>query len=598
MIRNWTVANFKSIGKVDDLELAPLTLFAGANSSGKSTLLQSILLITQTLSARANNQTILLNGHLTKQGQLDDIRSTVTKSPKISIGWNITPNRVEEYGPSRFLNRIQMQIESLRCELEFGVSDAAHPSEQLDPTLFNLRFSSRFRETSGAIGRQSYFRLKRKRSPKRETSSPAERTRGRILTDFDIHVDEDSLEELRDSYADANPVALSLQAFLPGSLVLVFDQKAEMIRAIHAVLTGAPRRPSRAHTLMLDVPATFVSELIGLVPELEEGLGPLLAEAESESDRISWQDILDIIRRTNIRSYMTPDKIGAIEEMASVVLPENKEPTWAQLPPRSLDAPIDFMRDIFTRQVKYLGPLREEPRSVYPLQHTSDPQNIGLQGEHTAAVLHRNRYTEVEWVPSSSFDTGKTSNYITKTATLEEAVFDWITYLDVAEKVATLDEGKFGYSLKVTMSGDSVPHDLTHVGVGVSQVLPIVVMCLLASRDTTLIIEQPELHLNPKVQTRLADFFLSMAMLDKQCLIETHSEYLVNRLRLRAALAEGKSVSDLIKLYFVEKATGLTTFRDVRLNEFGTMLDWPRGFFDQSQQEVEDILLAASRKGS
>jgi predicted ATPase len=119
----------------------------------------------------------------------------------------------------------------------------------------------------------------------------------------------------------------------------------------------------------------------------------------------------------------------------------------------------------------------------------------------------------------------------------------------------------------------------------------------LANRDTTIVLEQPELHLNPKVQTRLADFFLSMALLHKQCLIETHSEYLINRLRLRAAEASGKSVSDLIKLYFVEKTNGFTTYRDVVINEYGTIVRWPRGFFDQSQREIEEILLAADRKG-
>jgi predicted ATPase len=179
--------------------------------------------------------------------------------------------------------------------------------------------------------------------------------------------------------------------------------------------------------------------------------------------------------------------------------------------------------------------------------------------------------------------------------TLEEAVFDWLNYLDVAVRVETRDEGKFGHALAVYLTG-GVSHDLTHVGVGVSQVLPIVVMCLLGNRETTLILEQPELHLNPKVQTRLGDFFLSMALLGKQCLIETHSEYLINRLRFRAAAAPTDSLSKLMTLYFVEKHEGVTAYRNVVINEFGAIVDWPAGFFDQSQREVEDILLAATRK--
>ena len=72
---------------------------------------------------------------------------------------------------------------------------------------------------------------------------------------------------------------------------------------------------------------------------------------------------------------------------------------------------------------------------------------------------------------------------------------DWLIYLGVAESVVTIDKGKLGHELKVVPPGLSQPHDLTHVGVGVSQVLPILVMCLLADPDTTLVFEQPELHL-------------------------------------------------------------------------------------------------------
>ena len=539
MIQNWNVSNFKSISK-ESLELAPLTLFAGANSSGKSTLLQSLLLITQTLAARASTQTVLLNGHLTKLGQFDDVRNSVTHQPQISLGWTLTPIVADDHRLRPF-SRVQTQIECIKCEVQFGLSDAAQPSEQLDPILFHVSFSSRFRPRSEATGRESHFSLTRRQQPSSQPSTPAERARTRFTFEFTIELDSDSLEELRDSYANAIPIACSLQTFLPASLVLRFDLKAETIRALHGVLTGALRRPLRAHILSGKVPATFVSRLCQMAPQLTSELAPLLLEAEN--DEISSQDLLESIRKIDIRSIVDPDLIHEIETAATEELPEKNDVTWAQLPSRPIDDPIDYMRDFFARQVKYLGPLREEPKSVYPLQNTADPQDIGLQGEHTAAVLHRNRYTEVECILSSNFSGDMSGDFQPMTIPLEDAVFDWITYLDVAEKVTTSDEGKFGYSLKVTMSGDTVAHDLTHVGVGVSQVLPIVVMCLLTGRDTTLVLEQPELHLNPKVQTRLADFFLSMAMLQKQCLIETHSEYLINRLRLRAARAEGKSVS-------------------------------------------------------
>jgi predicted ATPase len=164
---------------------------------------------------------------------------------------------------------------------------------------------------------------------------------------------------------------------------------------------------------------------------------------------------------------------------------------------------------------------------------------------------------------------------------------DWLQYLGVAENVETRDRGKFGHELKVILPGLSQPQDLTHVGVGVSQVLPILVMCLLAEPDTTLIFEQPELHLHPKVQTLLGDFFLSMSPLGKQCVLETHSEYLINRLRFRAAASNSYVISNRIKMYFVEKYGDSSSFRPVKIDQFGAIEDWPEGFFDQSPREAE-----------
>jgi len=173
-------------------------------------------------------------------------------------------------------------------------------------------------------------------------------------------------------------------------------------------------------------------------------------------------------------------------------------------------------------------------------------------------------------------------------------VVDWLQYLGVAESIQSSDKGKFGHELVVGLAHGKRHHDLTHVGVGVSQVLPILVASLLAEPDTTLIFEQPELHLHPKVQTLLADFFLSMTQLSKQCILETHSEYLVNRIRFRTAAAGTSNPwLEAVKLYFVERRADGSLFREVRMNEFGAILDWPDGFFDQSQREAEAILRAA-----
>jgi predicted ATPase len=164
----------------------------------------------------------------------------------------------------------------------------------------------------------------------------------------------------------------------------------------------------------------------------------------------------------------------------------------------------------------------------------------------------------------------------------------------VASEVATSEFGKFGHQLTVQTEGLTRFHDLTNVGVGVS--LPIIVMALLAENPSFLIFEQPELHLHPKVQARLADFFISISLCGKQCLIETHSEYLIERFRRRVAEAAGESLTSLLKIYFTERVSGQTKCRPVEVTRYGAIPNWPQDFFDQSQYETEHILQAASQK--
>jgi predicted ATPase len=137
---------------------------------------------------------------------------------------------------------------------------------------------------------------------------------------------------------------------------------------------------------------------------------------------------------------------------------------------------------------------------------------------------------------------------------------------------------------------------LMNVGVGVSQVLPTLVMSLLAPPGSTLVLEQPELHLHPRVQSILGDFFLGIAATGKQCLVETHSEHLINRARRRIAEAAGDSVMKLVRMYFVEKPGTVTRIIPVVPNEYGAIPEWPKGFFDEAANEAEKIIDAATRK--
>lgn len=347
----------------------------------------------------------------------------------------------------------------------------------------------------------------------------------------------------------------------------------------------------RAHKGTIDFDEVFKAE------DPRNSLFGLEAEAMTLQ---SWYERIRAIprdKRAKVQQVLREtenlfDRIHAALKSASGT-PEARTLIQAR-PPGQIAEASSYLDNFFSSSLKYLGPLRDEPKPLYPLAPAADPYDVGLRGEHTASILELHKNKKIKYIPSASFRSPEVDRKMV-TRTLEAAVVDWLQYLGVASSVKSLDKGKLGHELKVALANSESTYDLTHVGVGVSQVLPILVICLLADSDSTLVFEQPELHLHPKVQTLLGDFFLSMALCNKQCIVETHSEYFIDRLRFRIAAAN-KELNSLTKIYFVEKPSETSSFREVVINEYGAISDWPEGFFDQSQKQAEEILRAAAAK--
>jgi len=134
------------------------------------------------------------------------------------------------------------------------------------------------------------------------------------------------------------------------------------------------------------------------------------------------------------------------------------------------------------------------------------------------------------------------------------------------------------YELKVTVSGGRTPVSVTDVGFGVSQVLPVLVQVFYAPRRSTVILEQPEIHLHPAAQSELGDVLIAaLKDNDVQLLVESHSEHLLRRLQRR--IAEGAVNQDDVALYFIETQRGESTISQLTVDEYGNILNWPRDFF-------------------
>jgi len=233
----------------------------------------------------------------------------------------------------------------------------------------------------------------------------------------------------------------------------------------------------------------------------------------------------------------------------------------------------------FTERVRYLGPLREAPHVLY------DPGpsklDLGVRGEYSAAVLHAQARTRV--VMPTEGDGMRRQ--------LSEALDYWLREFELADGARSEDRGRMGIGLSVRPPGLDREVDLTAVGVGVSQILPVVLLCLLAAPGTLVVLEQPELHLHPRLEQKLADFLLACARSGRQLVVETHSEHLVNRLRYRVASDPTDASHELIKLVFAESRDGVTSYREPEINQYGGIGgDWPTGFLDLGVREAQDLV--------
>lgn len=627
MITTWKLFNFKSVKKETDLEFAPLTIFAGANSSGKSTVIQSILLVVQTLAHKMSSRSVVLNGALAKLGQFDDLRSIDSEADQIVIGWTCKPHMDLQasqrrtvgfrrwpiyYGTSRRL------LSSVSCEFAFEVDPTSTQREvaQVQPRLFSTQIGVISRDRAG-VDTASHMTVRRADGEGEEKQrwmsvEGGDEPIARSSLMYNVDIDSDSLDEIREDLASAEPIGCLLRHFLPQRLALGVDMVVEDARFICDFLTGEGRRGvSRRFKSEEEVivPSELVEFLRDIAIRLDANTKFLFSFSrqatlfDQDHTGVPLDDLYSALRRLSPpvlmdirRTLQESDKFS--ERVLKAVRNQRKQ-DLAIIPLRPIGALAEaswYLDQFFSTSVHYLGPLRDEPRPLYPLAPAADPKDVGLRGEHTAAVLELHKKMQIQYVPTSCFS-GEEIKVKQATRSLETAVVEWLHYLGVAEAVETRDLGKLGHELKVSVSGTLKSHDLTHVGVGVSQVLPILVASLLAGPDTTLIFEQPELHLHPKVQTLLGDFFLSMTALGKQCIVETHSEYLINRLRFRTAAAiESNPWLGALKMFFVEKDLQGSSFREVDINEYGAIVEWPEGFFDQSQLEAEAILRAAAIK--
>lgn len=188
----------------------------------------------------------------------------------------------------------------------------------------------------------------------------------------------------------------------------------------------------------------------------------------------------------------------------------------------------------------------------------------------------------VEWIKRKNQVIPYAYNFETKTilrAPLKEALNYWVSeHFELAKEVQ-INEILSDYATEIILKIDDKNVSINNVGFGASQLLPIIFKLITDQNSLLIIVDEPEIHLHPKMQSRLGDFFCHMAAIGKNILLETHSELLLHKFIYYKVYSS--DLSSKMKLQWVEKNKEGSFARDIVSDELGFITNSPEGFLDE-----------------
>ena len=169
----------------------------------------------------------------------------------------------------------------------------------------------------------------------------------------------------------------------------------------------------------------------------------------------------------------------------------------------------------FLGEIAWLAPIRTEPRRTYDnYKKTFNPD-----GSHTPYILKdligNDKNNNRKFIVEKTIEMFGT----------ESGLFDKI-------EIAAFEKSETSpFEIRIFLNGH--PLKITNVGYGISQILPLITEVIARPENSWFAIQQPEIHLHPKAQAAFGDFIFSFAVEKKNFIIETHSDYMIDRFRLR-----------------------------------------------------------------
>lgn len=407
----------------------------------------------------------------------------------------------------------------------------------------------------------------------RQTVRSPDRNSVLDMGDPDSPVQLGTFRDLIFDHATKRELQIELDWDLPAPLVVKDSyarKRAKQLRATgHGIsFNGAIRQAPRGRTLQSQ---GFTYGLLN-----RDGATELVVRYEREPKRPDrWK-----IAAENYKLVRTPGRAWELPKPVQFYGFPNEATAYFQNSAFLGDLELAF--EAMLESVHYLGPLRDPPKRLYFWTGTI-PEEVGWRGEYAVQAILAGADRRFNWKPKA------------KTRSLEETVASWLSRLGLATsfEVSEIAPGRSEYEVRVQARRRSPTVQLTDVGFGVSQVLPVIAQMFYAAPGSILLVEQPEMHLHPRAQSELGDLLIeavtareNAADRNIQLIVESHSEHLLRRIQRR--VAEGGIAPEKVALYFCQPGSSGSVIQRLELDEYGDILNWPEEFFGD---ELGDLLI-------
>lgn len=583
LLKGIEIENFKSYTEKQYIHFSDLSVLLGANSSGKSTALQALLIMKQTIECNSPDEELLLSGKYVALGDFDDVIADPQKDffSLVAVLENVerSENEVEndEFRIAWYFKRADDKISAMLA--------------RLDIIYENLTLSFK------RVDNFHYMHINGNRSPFSAEISNL------MMANYYIHYDNEFNSKLAELLNELSKELLpkkitTVQTNQPASLNEIDNFYIKLMDRIQ-MNKNEQYSVSRAH----GEKAKRVSDLLDKFGKLElpifEAIPRILPKelrlkmlelALSGLDNMDNVDNI-ISKYEAYLSQYSKDEHNVADFEGVFGLGSNpfrffgrdgeKKDNFTQLK-FALDFYNSFLKNILSK-IFFVGPIRENPKGLYNIGFETIPKYVGPTGSYFASVLLHENKKEREYILPDRIER----------CTLSDALAAWMIHLNVASGVDVDKKNSFGFSVSIK-NMEQVKSDIMNVGIGTSQVLPVLISVLLSEPNEILVLEQPELHLHPYSQSRLADMFIEFCIHGRKIILETHSEYFL--LRLRYHIVKKQYSQDATAVNFFQNKGGTkVTFANV--SAFGN-IDYPEDFRDETQELLNSILEASfERKG-